>query len=63
MNREELEQKMAQLETSNDQLVAELAYLDELMRKVGFSEGLATVKATAHELSRIDEDFDGKEAA
>lgn len=65
MNKEELINRRAQLETENDQLRAELAYLDSLMRKVGFTDGLATVKATAHELSKIEDEFpeEGREAA
>jgi endonuclease III len=45
-----LEQKLARLETMNDQLVTELTSLDELLRGVGFSNGIATVKATASEI-------------
>lgn len=64
MNEEDLKNRKAQLETENDQLRAELAYLDSLMRKVGFADGLETVKATAHELSRIEEEYpEGEEAA
>lgn len=43
----ELNQEIARLESVNDQLFAELKYVDQLMRQVGFVEGLATVKATA----------------
>jgi endonuclease III len=45
-----LEQKLARLETMNDQLETELTSLDELLRRVGFSNGIATVKATASEI-------------
>ena len=50
MNKEELQKKLAQLEFTNDQLMSELRYLDGLMRSIGFSDGLATVKATAREI-------------
>lgn len=49
----ELNQEIARLESVNDQLLTELKYVDQLMRQVGFTEGLATVKATAA-------DFDGE---
>jgi|688.fasta_scaffold35609_10 hypothetical protein len=42
--------KMARLEFANDQLIAELHYLDQLMRQVGFTDGLASLKLTALEL-------------
>lgn len=48
--KEQLLKKMAQLESMNDQLLTELSYVDHLMRSVGFSNGLETVKATAIEL-------------
>jgi hypothetical protein len=50
MSNHEMTQKLAQLESLNDHLTAELHYLDELMRTLGFSEGIATVKATAEEI-------------
>ena len=50
MNIKELMEKIAHLESINDQLISELNYVDSLMRQVGFSNGLATVKATAHEI-------------
>lgn len=50
MEQERLSKRLAELESINDQLVSELEYLDTLMRSVGFTNGLATVKATALEL-------------
>jgi hypothetical protein len=50
MNKQQLEKKVAQLEFANDQLIAEIHYLDELMRQVGFTEGLQSLKSTAVEL-------------
>lgn len=47
---EQLIKKMSQLETMNDQLMSELVYIDQLMRSVGFTNGLETVKITAKEL-------------
>lgn len=46
----DLEKKIAHLESINDQLTTELTYIDKLMRQVGFTHGLATVKATAREI-------------
>lgn len=45
-----LEKKIAGLEFVNDQLVAELRYVNELLRTVGFEDGLETVKEAAREL-------------
>ena len=50
MEKEQLLKKLAELESVNDQLQTELEYIDSLMRSVGFTHGLATVKATAQEL-------------
>lgn len=43
--------KLAELEFSNDQLASEISCLDQLMRLVGFSDGLATVKVAAREIA------------
>jgi hypothetical protein len=64
----DLSKKLAQLEFVNDQLVSELAYIDQLMRQVGFSEGLDSLKTTAKELydnndNNIEEIDDHSEAA
>jgi hypothetical protein len=50
MEHAKLVKRLAELESINDQLMSELEYLDTLMRSVGFTNGLATVKATALEL-------------
>lgn len=65
MKKAELEKKLAQLEFANDQLVAELNYLDHLMRQVGFTEGLESLKMTAKELYENDqfENEDYRDAA
>lgn len=62
MIQQELEKKIAQLESINDQMYSELCYVDQLMRMVGFSEGLATVKETAKEIARAQsevEEYEG----
>lgn len=50
MTKAQLLKKIAYLESVNDQLITEVSYVDHLMRLLGFSDGLATVKATAQEI-------------
>lgn len=50
MTKAQLLKKVAYLESLNDQLVTEVNYVDRLMRLIGFSGGLAGVKATAEEI-------------
>lgn len=50
MTKKQLLKKIAVLESLNDQLSTEVVYVDQLMRLIGFSGGIATVKATAHEI-------------
>lgn len=50
MTKAQLLKKIALLESLNDQLSTEVTYVDYLMRMVGFSQGLETIKATAEEL-------------
>ena len=56
MRKKELIKHIAKLESINDQLAAELKYLDNLLREVGFEEGLKTLKQTAYDLLN-DENF------
>ena len=57
MTESQMRQRIAHLESMNDQLVTEITYVDELMRNLGFNDGIATVKATAQEiLSGADEE-------
>ena len=58
MSNQDLEKKIAQLESVNDQLYSELCYVDQLMRMVGFTEGLATVKCTAQEIKSVQDDIE-----
>nr|NGX43766.1 hypothetical protein [Chlamydiota bacterium] len=56
--KEELRKKIASLESANDQIYTELSHVDELMRLLGFQDGLETVKATAQSLyEERDPDF------
>lgn len=66
MTKSQLLKKIAYLESVNDQLSTEVTYVDHLMRLIGFSEGLITVKATAQEILDkgivdMESDFDSEE--
>lgn len=54
MTKKELMTQVARLESLNDHLQTELSYIDQLMRVVGFAGGLETIKATALELQKIE---------
>ncbi|MBA2728049.1 MAG: hypothetical protein H0U49_07750 [Parachlamydiaceae bacterium] len=45
----QLQKKLAILESANDHLISELAYIDELMYLIGFNNGLDGLKETAQE--------------
>lgn len=58
MTKAELIKKIAFLESVNDHLATEIQETDNLMRSVGFTDGLQTVKATAIALRNGEiEDF------
>lgn len=48
--KKELLKKISELESLNDQLASELRFLDELLKEVGFEEGLKTLKTVAQEM-------------
>jgi hypothetical protein len=50
MNEKELYKRIAYLESVNDHLLTEMRELDHLLKLVGFSHGLQTVKSAATEL-------------
>lgn len=50
LNKSQLRKRIAYLESINDQLLTEVRYVDDLMRLIGFSSGLAGIKATAQEI-------------
>ncbi len=56
MKKADLLKKLARLESMNDHLMTELTNLDHLMRLVGFSEGLETVKLVAQELYESEQE-------
>lgn len=51
-NKAQIAKQIALLESLNDQLLTEIGDIDALMRLVGFSQGIETVKATAEEIIR-----------
>lgn len=55
MKNKNLLKKLAKLETVNDQLAAELNYLERLTRALGFAEGLKTLKAAAIEMLEAEQ--------
>jgi len=55
-NTESLKRRISELESINDQLTAELRYLDRLLKEVGFEEGLSTLKFAALELLEEDKE-------
>ena len=55
MKQTDLLKKLAKLETINDQLAAELHYLDKLARALGFADGLKTLKSAALEMLETDQ--------
>ena len=63
MDTQKLIQKIAYLESVNDQLISELEYLDSLAKRIGFEKGIESLKAAAIELyedqqNNIQQPFD-----
>ena len=56
MDNKELISKIAILESRVDYLESEMSYVNDLLIKCGFPEGLVTLKATAEELLTEQED-------
>jgi hypothetical protein len=61
MTKEQMLKKISELESINDQLQAEIRYLDQLLRQVGFEEGLKTLKFAAQELIQQDDRVEDEE--
>lgn len=55
MQKGDLVKRLAELESINDQLQAELRELDRMMKMLGFPEGLQTLKVAAKEVLEEDE--------
>jgi hypothetical protein len=58
MSKDQLLERIAHLEFENDQLTSELEYVDKLLRSVGFTDGLTSVKSAALELSEYEKTQD-----
>jgi hypothetical protein len=54
IEKEQLIRKISELESINDQLASELRFLDDLLRQVGFEDGLQTLKSAAEDLIEQD---------
>ena len=54
----DLQKKLSELESLNDQLLAELRYLDRLLTKIGFEQGITSLKHAAEEMVSRDEEDD-----
>lgn len=52
LNKADLIQLMVDFELANEELKEELRSFDQLMRQVGFKDGIDTIKATANELTK-----------
>ena len=50
MNKVQLQQKIARLESIQDQLESEIEYVDNLLKSVGFPQGITSAKEVALEL-------------
>ncbi|HRD55000.1 MAG TPA: hypothetical protein PLC42_01245 [Parachlamydiaceae bacterium] len=49
MIKTELEKKILKLEAENKKWLEELIYIDQLMRGIGFDDGLLSLKLTAEQ--------------
>ncbi|MCX6989628.1 MAG: hypothetical protein NTX49_00960 [Chlamydiae bacterium] len=59
MEQNKLLKRISELESLNDQLISELRFLDTLLRKIGFEDGLKTLKFAAQEI--LEQDTSSKE--
>lgn len=61
MNKAQLLQKIARLESLHDQLESEIIYVDNLLKSVGFPSGIASAKEVAIELlSELEQNEESK---
>lgn len=64
MKKNDLEKKIAKLESINDQLISEITNLDQMAKKLGFVEGIKTLKSAARELlkeqQKAQDDFENE---
>jgi hypothetical protein len=57
----ELHRKVASLESKVDMLESELGYLNDLLVRCGFPEGISTLKATVEDLLEEGSEFSSNE--
>jgi hypothetical protein len=50
----ELEQELARLESTHDHLSTELHNLNDILKKIGFQDGLETLKQAAKDLETLE---------
>jgi len=57
LTKADLQKKLARLESLHDQLSTEITYVDELLKSIGFPDGLDSAKKVAIEIKedRIEE--------
>lgn len=55
------EERLHELTAARDELMSELIYIDYLMRSIGFTDGLATVKHTAQQMCRKESPLDNSQ--
>ena len=60
MTNEQMLKRISELESINDQLLTEIRYLDQLLREVGFEDGLKTLKFAAKEIDRAGQGQDAR---
>jgi len=53
----QLADQVARLESLNDQLTAEIDYVDALLKQLGFDEGLKSLKAAASEVLDLSDGY------
>ncbi len=58
MSEKKLKDKIAKLESINDLLSAEIRHLHQIAMKLGFPEGLKTLKEAAMELIELEENWE-----
>ena len=56
MEQHHLQQRIAYLEFVNDQLFTEIRYVDNLLKIIGFPDGLETIKSAAQESIEEEEE-------
>lgn len=61
MNEAEIQKRINELEFVHDQLSSELMYLDQLLRSVGFPDGLESAREVARDIldeQEVEDDLD-----